>query len=210
MPDDLQDTILQHADRLLEYRLMREKAVNLVDARSRLRDPNTMDVGYYGYLEEDEYGQEAEETEVGAVAEDPRPDAVEEDRRRGRDAGRGPRVRHRLRRGCRPARARPVKICNRFQVLEEPLEVSNGGLESEVHVETVENKPLREGHFRQRCCGVGAACGDAAGRGDGRGGDQAEGRSLRRRERREGGEPRGGGCGSGGTPPRGSTPSRSR
>ena len=40
MPDDLQDTILQHADRLREYRLVKEKAVNLVDARARLRDPN--------------------------------------------------------------------------------------------------------------------------------------------------------------------------
>ena len=49
---------------------MKEKAVNLVDARARLRDPNAMDVGYYGYHEEDEYGQEADETEVGAVAED--------------------------------------------------------------------------------------------------------------------------------------------
>ena len=70
MPDDLQDTILQHADRLREYRPVKEKAVNLVDARARLRDPNAMDVGYYGYHEEDEYGQETDETEVGAVAED--------------------------------------------------------------------------------------------------------------------------------------------
>ena len=70
MPDDLKDTILQHADRLREYRLVKEKAVNLVDARALLRDPSAMDVEYYGYHEEDEYGQEAEETEVGAVAED--------------------------------------------------------------------------------------------------------------------------------------------
>ena len=70
MPDDLQDTILQHADRLREYRLVKVKAVNLVDARARLRDPNAMDVGYYGYHEKDEYSQEADETEVGAVAED--------------------------------------------------------------------------------------------------------------------------------------------
>ena len=62
MPDDLQDTMLQHADRLREYRLVKETAVNLVDARARLRDPNAMDVGYYGYHEEDEYGQEADET----------------------------------------------------------------------------------------------------------------------------------------------------
>ena len=50
--------------------LVKEKAVNLVDARARLRDPNAMDVWYYGYHEEDEYGQEADETEVGVVAED--------------------------------------------------------------------------------------------------------------------------------------------
>ena len=70
MPDDLQDTVLEHADRLRECRLVKEKAVNLEDARARLRDPNAVNVGYYGYHEEDEYGQEAEETEVGAVAED--------------------------------------------------------------------------------------------------------------------------------------------
>ena len=70
MPDDLQDTILQHADRLREYRPVKEKSVNLVDARARLRDPNAMDVGYCGYHEEDKYRQEADETEVGGVAED--------------------------------------------------------------------------------------------------------------------------------------------
>ena len=70
MPDDLQDTIHQHADRLREYRLVKEKAVNLVDARARLGDPNAMDIGYYGNHKANEYGQEVEETEVGAVAED--------------------------------------------------------------------------------------------------------------------------------------------
>ena len=70
MPDDLQDTILQHADGLPECCLVKERAVNLVDARARLRDPNVKDVGYYGYHEEDEYGQEADETEVCAVAEE--------------------------------------------------------------------------------------------------------------------------------------------
>ena len=63
MPDDLQNTLLW----LREYRLVKEKAVNLVGAGAQLRDPNAMDVGYYGYHEEDEYGQEADETEVGAV-----------------------------------------------------------------------------------------------------------------------------------------------
>ena len=45
MPDDLQHTILQHADRLWEYRLVKDKAVNLVDARAQLLDPNAMGVG---------------------------------------------------------------------------------------------------------------------------------------------------------------------
>ena len=70
MPDDLQDTALEDADWFWECRLVKEKAVHLVHARARLRDPNAMDVGYYGYHGEDEYGQEAQETEVGAVAED--------------------------------------------------------------------------------------------------------------------------------------------
>ena len=48
MPEDLQDTILQHADRLKEYRLVKEKVVNLVDARARLRDPNAMDTSWVG------------------------------------------------------------------------------------------------------------------------------------------------------------------
>ena len=43
MPDDLQDTILQHADRLKEYRLVKEKVIALVDARARLKDPDAMD-----------------------------------------------------------------------------------------------------------------------------------------------------------------------
>ena len=38
-PDDPQDTILQHADRLEEYKLVREKMVVLLDARARLKDP---------------------------------------------------------------------------------------------------------------------------------------------------------------------------
>ena len=43
VPDDLQDAILQHADRLKEYRLVKEKVIALVDARARLRDPDAMD-----------------------------------------------------------------------------------------------------------------------------------------------------------------------
>jgi hypothetical protein len=62
VPDDLQDVILQHADRLQEYKLVKEKAVNLIDARARLRDPNAMDVSYLC----DEYDEE----DVGAVTRD--------------------------------------------------------------------------------------------------------------------------------------------
>ena len=43
VPDDLQDAILQHADRLKEYRLVKEKVIALVDARARLKDPDAMD-----------------------------------------------------------------------------------------------------------------------------------------------------------------------
>ena len=45
MPDDLQDHVLQHADRLREYKFVKEKVVSLTDARMRLKDPNAMDVG---------------------------------------------------------------------------------------------------------------------------------------------------------------------
>ena len=46
MPDDMQDVILQHADRLVEYKQVREKAIGLIDARERLKDPDAMDVGF--------------------------------------------------------------------------------------------------------------------------------------------------------------------
>ena len=62
MPDDLQDIILQHADRLKEYKLVKENAVNLIDTRERLRDPNAMDISYV----DDKYFEE----EVGAVGRD--------------------------------------------------------------------------------------------------------------------------------------------
>jgi hypothetical protein len=64
VPDDLQDIILQHADRMQEYRLVKEKAVNLIDARARLKDPNAMDVSYLC----DEYYEEEED--IGAVTKD--------------------------------------------------------------------------------------------------------------------------------------------
>ena len=71
MPEELQDSILQHADKIKEYKLVKEKAVNLVDARARLRDPDAMDVGYYGHYEEECDNDDPEE-EVGAVTEDMR------------------------------------------------------------------------------------------------------------------------------------------
>ena len=46
VPEDLQDVILQHADRLKEYKLVKEKVITLIDAKARLRDPDAMDVGY--------------------------------------------------------------------------------------------------------------------------------------------------------------------
>ena len=47
-PDELQGTILEHADRLQNYVQVKEKMVMLLDARCRLHDPNAMDVGYAG------------------------------------------------------------------------------------------------------------------------------------------------------------------
>ena len=63
-PDDLQDVILQHADRLKEYKLVKEKVIILIDARERLRDHDAMDVGYVW----DEWQEE--ETDVGMVGKD--------------------------------------------------------------------------------------------------------------------------------------------
>ena len=66
-PDELQDTILQHADRLKEYKLVKEKMVGLLDARARLKDPNAMDIGYAG---EDDWGwddTESSDFDVAAV-----------------------------------------------------------------------------------------------------------------------------------------------
>ena len=47
----------------------KEKAVNLVDARARLWDPDAMEVGYYGHYEE-EYDNDDPEDEIVAVTED--------------------------------------------------------------------------------------------------------------------------------------------
>ena len=48
VPDQLQDTILQAADRKADYKTIKEKVISLVDARARLRDPNAMDIGFTG------------------------------------------------------------------------------------------------------------------------------------------------------------------
>ena len=65
-PDDLQDTILQHADRLKEYKLLRDKMVGLLDARARLKDPNAMDIGFAG--EDDWWWDDAESSDVDVAA----------------------------------------------------------------------------------------------------------------------------------------------
>jgi hypothetical protein len=45
LPRDLQEMVLQQSDRLKEYKDVKDKVVNIVDARARLRDPDAMDVG---------------------------------------------------------------------------------------------------------------------------------------------------------------------
>ena len=42
---ELEDAMRQHVDRLQEYKLVKEKAVNLIDNRERLRDTSAMDIG---------------------------------------------------------------------------------------------------------------------------------------------------------------------
>ena len=65
-PDDLQDTILQHADRLKVYKLVKEKMVGLLDARARLKDPNAVDIGFAG--EDDWRWDDAESSDVDVAA----------------------------------------------------------------------------------------------------------------------------------------------
>ena len=66
-PDELQRTVLEHADRLQNYAQVKEKMVMLLDARARLHDPNAMDVGY-AVAEEQYWDEEDGETrELGAV-----------------------------------------------------------------------------------------------------------------------------------------------
>ncbi len=62
VPDDLQEVVLQHADRLKEYKLVKEQVVMLTDARERLRDPDAMDIGQ---VKDDRGDEEAEEGWVG-------------------------------------------------------------------------------------------------------------------------------------------------
>ena len=59
-PDEVQGTVLEHADRIREYRQM------LLDARGQLKDPNALDIGYSGeedWIWETELG----DFDVGAV-----------------------------------------------------------------------------------------------------------------------------------------------
>ena len=65
-PDELQATVLDHGDRLREYRQIKEKMVMLLDARGQLKDPNAMDIGYSG---EEDWTWETElgDFDVGAV-----------------------------------------------------------------------------------------------------------------------------------------------
>ena len=65
-PDDLQDTILQHADRLKEYKQVKDKMVGLLDARARLKDPNAIDIGFAG--EDDWWWDDAESSDVDVAA----------------------------------------------------------------------------------------------------------------------------------------------
>ena len=65
-PDDLQDTILQHADRLKEYKLVKEKMVGLLYARARLNDPNATDIDFAG--EDDWWWDDAESGDVDVAA----------------------------------------------------------------------------------------------------------------------------------------------
>ena len=69
-PDELQSTILEHADRLRNCAQVKEKMVMLLDARGRLKDPNAMDVGYAGAEARfDEWFDEeaSEEDDIGAL-----------------------------------------------------------------------------------------------------------------------------------------------
>ena len=65
-PDELQGTVLEHADRLREYRQKKQKMVMLLDARGQLKNPNAMDIGYSG---EEDWTWETElgDFDVGAV-----------------------------------------------------------------------------------------------------------------------------------------------
>ena len=53
--DELQGTVLEHADRLREYRQVKEKVVIVLDVPGQLKDPNAIDIGYVG--EEDWTGE---------------------------------------------------------------------------------------------------------------------------------------------------------
>ena len=65
-PDELQGTVLEHADRLRVDRQVKEKMVTLLDARGQLKDPNAMDIGF---SDEEDWTWETElgDSDVGAV-----------------------------------------------------------------------------------------------------------------------------------------------
>ena len=48
VPDDLQEMLLQQAEMFQEYKMARDKVMNLIDTRAKLKNPNDMDVGFLG------------------------------------------------------------------------------------------------------------------------------------------------------------------
>ena len=64
--DELQGTVLEHADRLREYRQVKEKVVMLLYVPGQLKDPNAIDIGFVG--EEDWTGEtEPCDFDVGGI-----------------------------------------------------------------------------------------------------------------------------------------------
>ena len=66
VPENFQDAVIQQSNWLKEYRHVKDKVINIVDARARLEDPNAMDIGYAGH-EYDEWNDEGDEQFVGAM-----------------------------------------------------------------------------------------------------------------------------------------------
>ena len=71
VPEDLQDLILQ-SDNLKDYKVVKDKAVGIIDARLRLRHPDAMDVGFAGKATFEHYQDEPireEDCDVAAVGQ---------------------------------------------------------------------------------------------------------------------------------------------